>query len=82
MKFIAFPYPSVYLIFLLTLLMAACSEKSTVDPEPDPDPVESRSSWEVIQHEVLDKHCVSCHSAGTTFANQSGLVLTADVAYG
>ncbi len=39
------------------------------------------STWNVIQRNILDKQCISCHTAGTTFANQSGLVLTQDAAY-
>ena len=67
-------------ITLGVFLLSGCGEKS-VSIEPGPDPVVSNSSWEVIQHEILDKHCISCHTAGSTFATQSDLILTADVAY-
>ena len=40
------------------------------------------STWQKIQQDILDRNCISCHSAGTSFATQSGLVLTQDVAYG
>jgi hypothetical protein len=39
------------------------------------------STWQKIQQDILNRNCISCHSAGTTFATQSGLVLTQDVAY-
>jgi len=39
------------------------------------------STWQTIQKQILDRQCVSCHTAGTYFARQSGLVLTNDVAY-
>lgn len=38
-------------------------------------------TWTTIQHGILGGNCSSCHSAGTSFATQSGLVLTPDVAY-
>jgi hypothetical protein len=39
------------------------------------------STWQIIQQQIFDRNCTSCHSAGTYFARQSGLVLTSDVAY-
>lgn len=39
------------------------------------------STWDVIQGTILDNNCVQCHFEGSSFATQSGLVLTADVAY-
>ena len=39
------------------------------------------STWDQIQRDILNPNCVVCHSAGTSFARQSDLVLTADVAY-
>ena len=42
---------------------------------------QQRTTWQVIQQEIFDKECISCHVAGSPFARQSGLVLTADSAY-
>ena len=39
------------------------------------------STWDVIQQDILNHNCVTCHSTGTSFARQSGLVLSQDVAY-
>ena len=39
------------------------------------------STWDVIQTVILDKNCVECHVAGASFATQSDLVLTSNVAY-
>ena len=39
------------------------------------------STWQRIQQDIFNRNCISCHSAGTSFATQSGLVLTQDVAY-
>ena len=39
------------------------------------------STWEAIQTEIVDKNCTTCHYEGSSFANQSRLVLTSDVAY-
>ena len=45
------------------------------------DSDDQRSTWQLIQQQVFDHHCISCHKAGAAFARQSNLVLTADVAY-
>jgi hypothetical protein len=60
----------------LTALVAACSDSSQQPTGPG-----NMSTFEVIQHEIFDSNCASCHSSGTAFARQSGLVLTADAAY-
>ena len=39
------------------------------------------STWETIQEKILNQNCVGCHIAGSSFARQSDLVLTPDVAY-
>lgn len=39
------------------------------------------TTYEVIQGEIWDQSCTSCHVAGSSFARQSDLVLTADVSY-
>ncbi len=42
---------------------------------------QQKSTWEIIQDKILTPTCTSCHVAGSSFAIQSGLVLTKDVAY-
>lgn len=39
------------------------------------------STWQTIQQRILDVRCVQCHVSGSSFATQSGLILTSDVAY-
>jgi hypothetical protein len=39
------------------------------------------STWSVVQHTILNNNCVMCHREGHSFATQSDLVLTEDVAY-
>jgi hypothetical protein len=41
-----------------------------------------RATWETIQQDILNINCVRCHATGTSFALQSGLVLTQGMAYG
>ena len=43
--------------------------------------LETRPSWEIIRDDIIVPRCASCHTAGSFYAEQSGLVLTADVAY-
>ena len=48
-------------------------------------PVISRaqtSTFEIIQTEIFNTNCISCHQTGTSFARQSGLVLTEGNAFG
>lgn len=69
------------LIGSMTCLFAsACSDGSN-SLEPEPQEPEVTSTWDVIQTVILDKNCVECHVAGASFATQSDLVLTSNVAY-
>ena len=40
------------------------------------------STWDIIRHDILNANCANCHTAGTSFARQSDLILTPDEAYG
>ncbi len=42
---------------------------------------ENRQTWEIILEDIIVPRCASCHTEGTFYAEQSGLVLTSDVAY-
>ena len=67
--------------FVLSALLSAMSwSLSGCDSGRSVEPQEV-STWNVIQHDIFASNCVSCHSAGTSFARQSGLVLTPDLAY-
>ena len=44
-------------------------------------PITDRSTWEIIESDILQPSCAECHTEGTTFANQSDLVLTTGNAY-
>lgn len=61
----------------LIIILSGCGGSSD-NTEPVLAPT---SSWEIIQTKILEPNCVSCHSAGTSFAKQSGLVLSSEVAY-
>ena len=54
----------------------------TLSAQDDEHADGGRATWETIQQDILNINCVRCHAAGTSFARQSGLVLTQDVAYG
>ncbi len=62
----------IFLLVIVSFLIVSCGSTEIAE----------RSSWEIIQEEILEPNCVACHTAGTSFANQSNLVLTKDVAYG
>ncbi len=38
-------------------------------------------TWGIIQESILNPKCIMCHTSGSSFAEQSGLILTSDVAY-
>ena len=41
-----------------------------------------RDTWEIISEDILEPNCAAaCHESGTFFAEQTDLILTADVAY-
>jgi len=42
---------------------------------------ENRQTWEIILDDIIVPRCASCHTEGSFYAEQSGLVLTSDVAY-
>ena len=62
------------------LFFIGCEKDTASNVEPVND-ISGRSSWKIIQQEILDNNCAGCHSVGTSFGNQSELILTADVAY-
>lgn len=65
------------ILFVLAsgLVLHACSDDETTEPGPPPD------TWQVVS-QILNANCTqACHTAGTSFARQSDLVLTPDVAY-
>jgi hypothetical protein len=66
----------IILLLLAGLAIAGCSSDN-----PAPVETDANSTWGVIQEDILAARCVGCHMAGTSFANQSALVLTPDVAY-
>lgn len=39
------------------------------------------STFKIIQEQIFEPNCVSCHTEGNNFAIQSDLILTADVSY-
>ncbi len=63
---------------LALILTTGCSDDSE-DPSVRLDAYES--TYALIQGEIWDRDCTSCHAAGTSFARQSDLILTADVSY-
>lgn len=73
------PYaPLLPLLLPLLLLVGACGDsgEGVVDP-----PGAGASTWSLIQSEILDVRCTSCHVEGNSDATRSQLVLTSDVAY-
>jgi len=66
----------IQIIFGFTLFIVSCTIKDT-----EPLAGEPTSSWEVVQGNIFEPNCVVCHTAGTSFARDSDLILTKGVAY-
>ena len=67
--------------FVLSALLSTASWPLIGCDSGRPVEPQKTSTWNAIQHDIFASNCVSCHSAGTSFARQSGLVLTPDLAY-
>ncbi|MFT6855269.1 MAG: hypothetical protein ACJA0X_001243 [Cyclobacteriaceae bacterium] len=77
-------YPNLIgkIALLAPMLFFSCSDSSETDDTEPTIPISSyNSSYELIQKEIWDVSCVSCHSSGMSFANQSNLILTEDASY-
>ncbi len=71
-------FPRLWLALLLPplLFLSACDD--SVAPEEEA----STPTWDQIQTRIITPNCATaCHVAGSSFATQSDLVLTPDVAY-
>ncbi|MEQ8550842.1 MAG: hypothetical protein RIC03_23200 [Cyclobacteriaceae bacterium] len=64
------------------LLLFSCSDSlDQSDNQPSLTYDAYTSSYELIQKEVWDVSCISCHKTGSSFATQSDLVLTENASY-
>ena len=74
---------STSLFLFLALIMVGCDEGDTEDQDSlvGSGINKSKSTWSLIQENILQSNCVDCHVAGSSVAQQTGLILTADKAY-
>ncbi len=66
---------------IMGVFFTGCEKDSPASIEEETQEFTSRNTWKIIQQDILDQSCTGCHSVGTSFADQSDLILTADVAY-
>jgi len=71
----------IYVCVIAGLFFTGCEKDSPVSIAEEIQEITGRSTWKIIQQDILDQSCIGCHSVGTSFADQSTLILTADVAY-
>lgn len=70
----SFLNPLVFLSVVTLGLISCGKDEGTI-------PLDQQDTYEVIQTQIWDTQCISCHVSGSTFATQSDLVLTSDVSY-
>jgi hypothetical protein len=68
------------ILTVLIILIFGCDDAGDKPKEKD-HTVIGRDSWKIVQEDIFASNCVDCHTVGTSFANQSDLLLTPDVAY-
>lgn len=75
----------IFLLIMVVIFFAACNRDESTNPDPQTqieDDIDlDTSSWAIVQNKIFNTECISCHVAGNSFAKQSNLILTADVAY-
>lgn len=62
------------MVFSISLSFSACDKG-------EPEAFDDSSTWKSIESRIIVPKCANCHYAGSSFARQSGLVLTPDSAY-
>jgi hypothetical protein len=72
------PRRSIGLVLPILVWLTGCGEDK---PAPGPLTPPERATWDIVRDEIFAARCVACHTTGTSYAIQSNLVLTADVAY-
>jgi len=70
----------IKIIFILPAILFICCEEESAKSN-DESLSTGRDTWKIIQEDIFTPNCVECHMVGTSFANQSNLILTPDVAY-
>ena len=71
----------LYFCLFVGLFFTGCEKDLPISAEEEAQEFTGRSTWKIIQQNILDQSCTGCHVAGTSFAEQSDLILTDDVAY-
>lgn len=66
---------------LILLLCCVSLVVSCGKDEESQLPLSQMATYDVIQTQIWDTQCINCHTAGSSFATQSDLVMTADQSY-
>ena len=74
-------YNVILFCLIMGVFFTGCQKDSPASIEEITQDFTGRNTWKIIQQDILDQSCTDCHTVGTSFAEQSDLILTADVAY-
>ena len=69
------------LLVVAGIIMVRCSSDDETNEPEVRDLSTYASTYDLIQGEIWDRECISCHVEGSSFARQSDLILTEDVSY-
>jgi len=74
---------TLYIFSIYLFVFISCESEAGIRPpqEENMSLEDYESSYNIIQGEIFDKYCISCHIAGNPYAAESGLILTADISY-
>ena len=74
---------TLYIFYICLFIFISCESQPDIPPPKDEDMSleDYESSYDIIQGEIFNKYCISCHIVGNTYAAESGLILTADISY-
>ncbi len=72
---------NILLLTVLSIFSFSCTDDEVPTTDDEEPTAVGRETWQIVQEDIFANNCITCHTEGTTFANQSNLILESDVAY-
>ena len=71
----------LYFLFIELFIFIGCENKKLTSQNDEIGLENYESTYDVIQGEIFDQYCISCHISGNSAAEASELILTSDTSY-